>query len=63
MSQSPTKRYDDEIANVLSCYDRVVITGTLPRIRYAEGMTRCLHSHEIPTFEYPAFANNLHFGL
>ena len=30
MSQSLTERYDDRIAGVLSCYDRMVITGTLP---------------------------------
>jgi hypothetical protein len=41
----------------------MVITGTLPRICYAEGMTRYLHAHEIPIFEYPAFANTLRFGL
>ena len=30
MSQSLTERYDDRIAGDLSCYDRLVITGTLP---------------------------------
>lgn len=30
MSQSLTERYDERIAGVLSYYDRVVITGTLP---------------------------------
>jgi hypothetical protein len=29
MSQSLAERYDDRIAGVLSCYDRLVITGTL----------------------------------
>ena len=32
-------RYDDRIVGVLSCYDRVVITGTLPTVCYAGGMT------------------------
>jgi hypothetical protein len=32
MSQSLTERYDDRIAGVLSCYDSVVITGTLPGV-------------------------------
>ena len=27
---SLTQRYDDRIAGVLSCYDRVVVTGKLP---------------------------------
>jgi hypothetical protein len=30
MSQSLTERYDERIAGVLSCYDRLVITGMLP---------------------------------
>ena len=42
MSESLVKRYDERIAGVLSCYDRVVITGTLPGVCYAEGMTRFL---------------------
>ncbi len=32
MSQSLTERYGDRIAGVLSCYDRIVITGTVPVI-------------------------------
>jgi hypothetical protein len=32
MAASLTERYDDRIAGVLSCYDRVVITGTIPVI-------------------------------
>ena len=34
MSQSLTERYDDRIAGMLSCYDRWVITGTLPMVCY-----------------------------
>jgi hypothetical protein len=56
MSQSLTERYDDRIAGVLSCYDRVVITGTLPGICYAEGMTRYLHANGIRIFGYSQFA-------
>ena len=37
MSQSLTERYDERIAGMLSCYDRVVITGTLPGVCYAMG--------------------------
>ena len=53
------ERYDDRIAGVLSCYDRVVITGTLPTICYAEGMTRFLYASGIKIFDYPAFAQTL----
>jgi hypothetical protein len=59
MSQCLTERYDDRIAGVLSCYDRVVITGTLPTICYADGMTRFLYSAGIKIFDYPAFAQTL----
>jgi hypothetical protein len=63
MSGSLTERYDERIAGVLSCYDRLVITGTLPGICYAAGMTRYLHAHSIAIFDYPAFANKLREGL
>jgi hypothetical protein len=56
MSQSLTERYGDRIAGVLSCYDRVVITGTVPVICYAEGMTRFLYGNGIRIFDYPQFA-------
>ena len=59
MSRSLTERYDAQIAGVLSCYDRVVITGTLPAICYAEGMTRFLYAVGIKIFDYPAFAQTL----
>src|SRR3569833_3295406 len=59
MTQSLTERYDERISGVLSCYDRVVITGTLPVICYAEGMTRFLYAAGIRIFDYPHFAQTL----
>lgn len=59
MGQSLMERYGDRIAGVLSCYDRVVITGTVPTICYAEGMTRFLHARGIRIFDYPRFAQTL----
>jgi hypothetical protein len=59
MSQSLMDRYDDRIAGVLSCYDRVVITGTLPGVCYAGGMTRYLNANGIRIFDYPQFAMQL----
>jgi hypothetical protein len=56
---SLTERYDDRIAGVLSCYDRVVVTGTLPGVCYAEGMTRFLYANNIRIFDYPQFAARL----
>jgi hypothetical protein len=37
----------------------MVITGTLPTICYAEGMTRFLYASGIRIFDYPAFAQTL----
>jgi hypothetical protein len=59
MSASLTERYDERIVGVLSCYDRVVITGTIAVICYAEGMTRFLYAKGIRIFDYPTFAQTL----
>ncbi len=59
MKQSLVERYDERIAGVLSCYDRVVITGTLPGVCYADGMTRFLHATGVRVFDYPQFAMTL----
>jgi hypothetical protein len=59
MVQSLTERYEDRIAGVLCCYDRLVITGTVPVICYTEGMTRFLYSQGIRIFDYPQFAQSL----
>ena len=54
-----TKRYQDRLAGVLSCYDRIVITGTLPGACYAAGMTSFLNARHIRIFDYPRFAEPL----
>jgi len=59
MSQSLTERYDDGIAGMLSCYDRLVITGTLPVVCYAAGMTGYLNAKGIRIFDSPEFATAL----
>jgi hypothetical protein len=59
MTSALEDRYDDRIAGVVSCYDRVVITGTLPTVCYAEGMTRFLFANGIQIFKYPDFAMGL----
>ena len=51
-----TKRYEAQIAGVLSCWDRVLIFGTLPRVCFAEGMTSYLYEHKVRIFDYPHFA-------
>ena len=59
-----TDRYRDRLAGVLSCYDRIVITGTLPGACFAEGMTRILKARGIRIFDYATqFAAPLRDGV
>ena len=51
-----TTRYGENLAGVLACYDRIVITGTLPGACFADGMTSFLYSRGIRIFDYPQFA-------
>jgi hypothetical protein len=51
-----TERHADQIAGVLSCWDRMLVFGTLPKICYAEGMTSYLYERKIRIFDYPKFA-------
>jgi hypothetical protein len=59
MASQLEERYDERIAGVLSCYDRIVVTGTLPTVCYAAGMTRFLFSNAIRIMDYPDFASKL----
>lgn len=54
-----THRYAANLHGVLSCYDRIIITGTLPGACYAGGMTSFLYSRGIRIFDYPRFAEPL----
>jgi hypothetical protein len=54
-----TERYAANLHGVLSCFDRVIITGTLPGACYAEGMTSFLYARKIKIFDYPRFAEPL----
>lgn len=51
-----TTTYRDKIKGTLSCLDRVLITGTLPKICYAQGMTSYLYSKKVRIFDYAKFA-------
>jgi len=59
MAQMLTERYRERLHEVLSCYDRIVITGTLPGICYAAGMTSFLYAKGIRIFDYARFAEPL----
>jgi len=54
-----TERYALNLHGVLSCYDRIIVTGTLPGACYAGGMTSFLFSRGIRIFDYPKFAEPL----
>ena len=53
------ERYAANLHGVLSCYDRIIITGTLPGACYAGGMTSFLYSRGIRIFDYARFAEPL----
>lgn len=54
-----TERYAEQIAGVLACFDRIVITGSLPGICYARGMESYLYARGIRIFDYQQFAEPL----
>ena len=54
-----TERYADKIAGVLGCFDRLIITGTLPTLCYADGMTRYLSARRIRIFDFAEWAKPL----
>ena len=55
-----TERYKERLLGVLSLYDRVIITGTLPGACYSQRMTSCLYAQKIKIFDYDkAFADPL----
>lgn len=51
-----TEKHKKNISCVLSCYDRIIISGTLPEISYAQGMTSYMYQKGIRIFDYPKFA-------
>ena len=59
MEKQLINRYEGNLNGVLSCYDRILITGTLPGACYAGGMTSFLFSKGIRIFDYAKFAESL----
>lgn len=54
-----TERYAGQIGLVLSCFDRVVLTGTLPDFGHAQAATSELYRRGILIFDFPKFANGM----
>jgi hypothetical protein len=53
------QRHASRIQGRLSCFDRVVIMGTLPAICHSQALERTLWSQEIRFFDYPRWAEPL----
>jgi len=52
-----TERYRDKIRGVLSCFDRVVISGTIPEICHKDALALHLNIRKIRFFDYPKWAH------
>jgi len=63
MMELLTERYADSIQLVLSCYDRMVLTGTLVDFGHAVVATRELRRRKIRVFDFPTFANTIREAL
>jgi len=59
MDELLSERYCKELDGILSCYDRIVITGSLQPFCYAQGMTWYLYQQGIRIFDYAKFAEPL----
>ena len=59
METQLTKRYAANLHGVLSCYDRILIVGTVPGACYGDGMTSFLYSRGLRIFDYAKFAEPL----
>ena len=59
MEAQLVNRYAVNMHGVLSCYDRILITGTMPGACYAAGMTSFLYSRGVRIFDYAQFAEPL----
>jgi len=54
-----SERYADKIDGVLGCFDRMIITGTLPTLCYADGMTSYLSARGMRIFDFVKFVQPL----
>ena len=59
MDELLSERYCNELEGAVSCFDRIIITGSLQPLCYAQGMTRYLYQQGIRVFDYAQFAEPL----
>jgi len=53
------ERHKDKIAGVISCYDRIIVHGSIPGICYPEGMTAYFNTHKLRIFDFTQWAQPL----
>jgi hypothetical protein len=58
-----TDRYAAKIRGVLSCFDRIVLTATLPEICHPEGMAKYLSGKGIRIFDFTKWAEPLNLEI
>jgi hypothetical protein len=51
-----TTTHSKNISGILNCFDRIILTGTLPQVCHSKGMTSYLYSKGVLIFDYPKFA-------
>lgn len=52
MDPTLAERYSSQILGVISCFDRIIVTGTLPEICHARAMESFVRSKGIRLFDY-----------
>jgi hypothetical protein len=57
--QTFIERHSSKITGTLSCFDRIILTGTIPKVCYAQGMSVFLTAHNIRIFDFPRWAEPL----
>ena len=50
------KRLGKKVVGVLSCFDRIILSGTIPEIRYAAGMEKVLRRNGFRIFDFVKWA-------
>lgn len=63
MPECLTDRYATDMDGVLSCYDRIVLTGTLTGVGHPRGMTGWLYGNGIRVFDFPDTMNEVRLRL
>ena len=55
MKNSFIKKYSSKIQGIISCYDRVLIKGTLHSVSHAGAMVNLLYRKNVLLKDYPKF--------